>query len=101
MLLSDISSHRNKRKGTLEAGEKVPVARPTIVIVPPNLIMQWANAIREISADLIVKVYYGGKRRRTAGEVEYIGGLLTKNSAHFEATEETARTMIIIHPSKL
>ncbi|KAK2865298.1 hypothetical protein FQN49_003714 [Arthroderma sp. PD_2] len=87
--------HWNQRKAAIESKVEVEIPQPTLVVVPPNLISQWASTIKAMSADLIVKIYYGGKQQDGANGVEYLGDLLSRGHSVFARTEETARTIII------
>ncbi|KAF3480369.1 uncharacterized protein GIQ15_05716 [Arthroderma uncinatum] len=85
----------NLRKAAIESKAEVEAPKPTLVVVPPNLIPQWSSTIKAVSTDLIVKIYYGKKQKEEANEVEYLGGILSRNHEVFAETEETARTVII------
>jgi hypothetical protein len=70
-------------------------AKPTLLIVPPNLVNQWIKAIQGFTADIIIKVYHGARNRSFEG-LEYIDRLTQDHPLFCSTREESvARTVII------
>jgi hypothetical protein len=70
-------------------------AKPLLLIIPPELIPQWAAEIRRFSDKFRPVVYYGDKRASTNSAIRKVDGLLTKSSPYFNGDAKNARVVII------
>jgi hypothetical protein len=73
----------------------VPVAKPTLLVVPAHHIEQWIDAIQLFTSDIIIKVY-DCENKRFARRVKYLS-MLSKGSTEYSrlSEESAARTVII------
>lgn len=69
-------------------------AKPTLIIVPPNLIEQWQTDIKGYYTPLDILIYHGDFRA-TQGRRNRIGSKLTRDSGLFNGDERNASTVVL------
>ena len=72
-----------------------PSAKPLLLIIPPELIPQWAAEIRRFSDKFRPVVYYGDKRSSLNSAIPKVDGLITKSSPYFNGDAKNGRIVII------
>jgi len=72
-----------------------PQAKPFLLIIPAELIYQWAAEIRRFSNKFKPVVYYGDKRTSLKSPISKVDGKLTKASSYFNGESSNASVVII------
>ncbi|KAI4675893.1 uncharacterized protein J4E84_009868 [Alternaria hordeiaustralica] len=90
----------NERRKKLADGEEVPEARPTLIIMPQNLIAQWLEEICKFTERFRILVYYGPSKKSANPNVYYLKGKgkaarLTRSHDIFNGEECNADTIIL------
>lgn len=70
-------------------------AKPLLLIIPPELIEQWASEIRRFSSKFRPMIYYGDKRSSLNSTIPKVDGLLNKGSPYFKGSKKNSRAIII------
>jgi hypothetical protein len=73
--------------------ERLPPAKPLLLIILPELIEQWAHEIRRFSSKFRPVIYHGDKRSQ--GAIPKVDGLLSKASPYFNGDDKNGRVIII------
>ncbi|KAL8651507.1 MAG: hypothetical protein Q9210_003210 [Variospora velana] len=84
----------NMRKGLQKSGKTTTKAKPTLVLVPQNILLQWIGQIFFVTPNVFtVYRYHGdtrGKRFKPVADERSIEGSLTNLHPIFNVSEETA-----------
>jgi hypothetical protein len=85
----------NKRREALAAGKAVARARPTLILLPANLIKQWHDEFMDFTDRFTVVIYYGAGKKGKFGQTIYHKGKLTQLSDYFNGDEANADIIVI------
>lgn len=75
--------------------ERLPMAKPLLLIILPELIEQWAQEIRRFSDKFRPIIYHGDKRASPNSAIPKVDGFLTRSSSYFNGNDKNRRIIII------
>ncbi|KAL8752365.1 MAG: hypothetical protein Q9184_005760 [Pyrenodesmia sp. 2 TL-2023] len=100
--LTRLSLEAELRQRQLDDGEKVSPPMPTILVMPAQLIDNWAPDCNHINPDVPIALYYGHPKAKYGGNVTVIPDILNKQHPLFNRKDEiNARPIIITKAATL
>ncbi|OBT70727.1 hypothetical protein VF21_10289 [Pseudogymnoascus sp. 05NY08] len=93
-----LEAHREWAAGDRASPEP---PRPILLVVPGEIIQQWAGDIKNFDPKMISLVYYGSEALTIATTGKKVDGPLLRGSVHFDGSERNARTIILTSPDTL
>ncbi|OBT86740.1 hypothetical protein VE02_06275 [Pseudogymnoascus sp. 03VT05] len=98
-----LEAHREWMTGNRSAPEpmKPRPPKPTLLVVPGEIIQQWAGDIKNFDPKMITLVYYGTKALSMSTVGRKVDGPLLRDSPYFDGSERNARTIILTSPETL
>jgi SNF2 family DNA or RNA helicase len=73
----------------------LPPARPTLVILLPDLVKQWAREVRNFSSRFRPMIYHGDKRPKKSSSFERIDGVLSRHDTIFNGDEKNRNIIVL------